>query len=1511
MASGYIAESRARFDNLENAYGGVLETSSSQFTAGGNGNADATILYMRETGNSRDVKAWIASGSTTGYDVASGVLQFASSDSTYYVLGNAMAAGSAKIYRDGSVLNSYTPTWAKQIKYLSLGYFVGTSGSAVQDTTYDWVRVRKWATTEPSVGSPTNEEKSVGPVAYWKFDEGYGTTAFNSTGTTGINATIYPASVSWATEDQCISGRCLFVNDVGSVYQSISSPDNTALGGMSALSVALWIKTTENKATQQIVYKRHDAGTPTWWSYKIQLDSLKPAFYVANSSGTNATATADTAIELNKWYYVVGIYDGSQVQIYVNGVASDSTPPSQTGTVFDSDTVFLIGGLDTPATYFFHGYVDDVKVYNYARTIAQIKSDYLSKGSGTVKGTSVQMGTNAQNSDALSNGLVGYWKMDESSWNGTANEVVDSSGNSVHGTAVNSASTTTAKYHRGGSFDGVSKYVNFTAISPTVSSFTAAAWIYITGDGNGGINSVMSADKFRFFINNSGNYMRSQIGSSGSYDQTSSVAVSRNTWHHIVLTFDGTTRRYYLDGVMSESNATYGTGAGWASHLGTIQSNAYYLNGTLDEARIYNRALSPVEVTKLYNWAPGPVGYWNFNEGSGNPNDSSGGGNNGTATNTTIIVGKFGKARLFSGNDYVSITNNSLLQPTGGLTILKWVRFNSFGDSWLVSNQPSTFDINYGYQLREDTPSNTIGFAVGHGGSATQLFSSGALNTDIWYFVSAVFDGSTAKIYINGVLNNSGSAGASTINYSGVAANMYIGQRSDNGFRTNAAIDEVKIYNYARTQKQIVEDMNAGHPSGGSPVGSQMAYWKFDEGYSTNAYDSGPNGYNGTFLSAPVWNNNCKFDKCLTFDNVDDGVSIANQNFTSLSDYTMSAWVRPLGNHKNYDGTIISSGDWNVNHWAFTLNQTNTAIALRRMDGTNSPSFSNTFPLDRWTYVAITRLGSVITAYVNGISIGTYTGTTGNLVSNATNTTIGRETYLGGYFDFNGSIDEVKIYSSALTADEIKQDYNRGSTMVLGSLSTSSDGITASNSAERAYCVPGDTSSCSGPVGEWKLDEKTSNTAYDTSGNANNGTISNGTWYSQGTCKQGTCVGFNGSSTNLAIGAAKYDTLTSATVELWFNYTGSFDTNRVFFSRYKDGTNRMPVFVSFSGGYGNKIAYENIVGGSNRAVTSDNTVSANTWYHIALTCGTGGMKMYLNGVQQTSTNATTDCFSAIAATTSTDFGSHNASAYFQGYIDQPKIYNYVRSPAQIAWDYNRGGPIGWWKMDECQGGTANDVSGNGNNGTITIGGSGTQSAIGTCTTSGTAWGNGTTGKYNSSLNLDGTDDYLGTGLVITSTQTLSNGISYSAWIKTTQSSNGAVVGMDTNTGCTYFCNSGVHININGNSGKAVMTQYSATDNYKYAVSTTTINDGSWHNIVGLRKTDGTLQIFVDGRLENSTAMSSYYTATTIRSNIGTDEGRDGQFFSGQIDDVKVFNYTLTPIQIKNLYNEASGIRYGP
>ncbi|MFH1959580.1 MAG: DUF2341 domain-containing protein, partial [Patescibacteria group bacterium] len=211
----------------------------------------------------------------------------------------------------------------------------------------------------------------------------------------------------------------------------------------------------------------------------------------------------------------------------------------------------------------------------------------------------------------------------------------------------------------------------------------------------------------------------------------------------------------------------------------------------------------------------------------------------------------------------------------------------------------------------------------------------------------------------------------------------------------------------------FVRKTTTTEPSVGSPTNEEkspapVAHWKFDEGYGTTANDSSGQEKNGTFLSAPIWKteDQCISGKCLAFDNVDDGVSITNQNFTSLTDYTMCSWVNPKGNHKNYTGTIMSSGDWNVSHWAFGISQNNATIQTRRADGTNSPGWNYSFPLSQWTYVCLTRSGATITAYANGKQVGSpYTGTTGNLISNATNTTIGRETYAGGYFAFNGFID--------------------------------------------------------------------------------------------------------------------------------------------------------------------------------------------------------------------------------------------------------------------------------------------------------------------------------------------------------------------------------------------------------------------------------------------------------------------------------------------------------------------------
>ena len=260
----------------------------------------------------------------------------------------------------------------------------------------------------------------------------------------------------------------------------------------------------------------------------------------------------------------------------------------------------------------------------------------------------------------------------------------------------------------------------------------------------------------------------------------------------------------------------------------------------------------------------------------------------------------------------------------------------------------------------------------------------------------------------------------------------------------------------------------------------------------------------------------------------------------------------------------------------------------------------------------------------------------------------------------------------------------------------------------------------------------------------------------------------------------------------------------------------------------------------------------------------------------------------------------SASAWeeFQGTIDHVRIYNYARTPAQIAWDYNRGGPVGHWKMDECQGNTANDSSGNGNSGTITIGATGTNTSVGTCTGSaGEAWKDGVTGKYNSSLEFDGTDDYVS----ITDNSALnSNSITVAAWIKTSGTNNYSGI-------IDKFVNTGYQINIDNSSRLRFDIGGSP---YQTLTGTTNIETGDWFFVTATY--DGTTaKVFVNGKQENSVNYSGGITTSGQSLIIGNDTEAVNRYFNGQIDDVRVFNYALTPLQIKTLYNENSSIRFGP
>ncbi len=214
-------------------------------------------------------------------------------------------------------------------------------------------------------------------------------------------------------------------------------------------------------------------------------------------------------------------------------------------------------------------------------------------------------------------------------------------------------------------------------------------------------------------------------------------------------------------------------------------------------------------------------------------------------------------------------------------------------------------------------------------------------------------------------------------------------------------------------------------------------------------------------------------------------------------------------------------------------------------------------------------------------------------------------------------------------------------------------------------------------------------------------------------------------------------------------------------------------------------------------------------------------------------------------------------------------------------------------MDECQGTTANDSSGNGNTGTINIGATGTQTSAGTCTTSGTAWDNGATGKYNESLNFDGTDDYVS---IPTSTALHpGNTFSLSAWVKrtTTGTADAIISGGASDFQLWFFSDNKLYLS---KQGVGNIFQ-----------STSTFTDSNWHHIVAT-KNGSTTNIYVDGVAIAGTVTDQAITATTNTLYIGGD-GNSSNVFAGQIDDVHIYNYPLTLAQVKQIYNQGAGVRY--
>ena len=204
-------------------------------------------------------------------------------------------------------------------------------------------------------------------------------------------------------------------------------------------------------------------------------------------------------------------------------------------------------------------------------------------------------------------------------------------------------------------------------------------------------------------------------------------------------------------------------------------------------------------------------------------------------------------ALYFDGaNNRIGVTDSPSLNPADAFTLEAWINAEEWAnDIWagcIISKEAGSPD--EGYSLRCGA-NGRVGFNMSVDGTWQEANSSEILGLNTWYHVAGVYDGATMKLYLNGGLitttDISGSFSPSTGGLMNIGENPTWNNRYFQG-----VLDEVRIWETARTQQEIIDNMSIeliGNESG------LAAYYNFNEGTGNMAADASPNGNDGQLLN--------------------------------------------------------------------------------------------------------------------------------------------------------------------------------------------------------------------------------------------------------------------------------------------------------------------------------------------------------------------------------------------------------------------------------------------------------------------------------------------------------------------------------------------------------------------------------------------------------------------------------------------------------------------------------------
>ena len=467
---------------------------------------------------------------------------------------------------------------------------------------------------------------------------------------------------------------------------------------------------------------------------------------------------------------------------------------------------------------------------------------------------------------APTDSLYSSWTFDPNKVSGTS-LTDDGSGNNG-GTLVGSPTFVSGVVGRAMRLNGTTDFANITNFSEAQPDpFTLMAWFR---------TSVKSSTQYivynqftagleqrafsTIYINTSGygNFMMQQESNPwASNVAANSVDLSDGEWHQLTGTFDDSSLRLHVDGVLvatAPKTLTLPSAFGFRSGLvigaqgnacsgnGCITSGQNFFQGDVDDVKMYSRVLDAAEIysyvsshlpnkrgrispvtkptaTVLANvshvgrFTSGLVRHYTFDgpDTSGTTvTDRGSAGSNATLSGTKTTPGIIGQAMNFDGvNDYGSFT--AIDDPNGtSLSIEAWVRPTAIGGVYVITGADEGNPI---LMCRINAAGTAFMWARGSNGLDAQAAGTTAMTANNWYHIACTWNtsGKVATVYLNGV-NEGSSTNSSIVNVPSGLTHMGVASRSGSPFESyfKGDIDELRIYNRVLTATEVAEHYKAG-----------------------------------------------------------------------------------------------------------------------------------------------------------------------------------------------------------------------------------------------------------------------------------------------------------------------------------------------------------------------------------------------------------------------------------------------------------------------------------------------------------------------------------------------------------------------------------------------------------------------------------------------------------------------------------------------------------------------------